>query len=152
MIDYGTALRIVHDIWRWKPVVEPKVRGSKDGTVFIWPWSAGRRAIQRLACLQVHTHLLADLRRRMYIEGDDDTLSHYLSQLSIQARRCVPEKVSEEIVGAVLKPDGTFGRVEVPKNYKAPKTRTEDDALEEAKAMDEEWGDESVVQPRGERE
>ena len=138
MIDHDTAVRVLQDIWRWKPVVEPKIRSQKEDTVFQWPWSNGRRAMQRIAYLSIHTQLLGDLRRRVRVEGTDDELSQYLLGLKLQACRCVPEEVTGEIIIVKLSSSGMLVRMPIPKSYKAPKSRTEKEAIEEADALDEE--------------
>jgi hypothetical protein len=145
MIDDKVMLRIFQDIWRWPPVVEAHTRMLDGRPVFTWDWTRGRRAIQRIAYLQIHSDLMAGLRRRVPVDCTDDELLQFLQRVTASARSCIPSEVSDEVLAVRLLVDGALTRISVPKDYRAPKVRTEKEALKEAQDLDEEEGvDEST--------
>jgi len=86
MLDLNTMVRLLTDIWSWKPDARPEQsRRTPSGIVFHWQWQPGVRAVQRLRHLQLHDALFADLQRRTYIPGAEEDLKPFLRAVRTQA-------------------------------------------------------------------
>jgi len=136
MIDHDTMARVLQDIWRWPPSVDPRVR--KNGCVwcFSWDWIDGARALERIRYLSIHPQLIADLRRKTLLMCTNCELELFLRQMREQVVPFTKHELCAEFVSINLSDGGVLSWPKKQLKLKYTKLRDPEEAEDEESGLD----------------